>query len=938
MKLLKKTALATAIALTAIVPTIESAEAAPRSYFSYVDKYAKYPHIQIKFVQNMLRNYSRTLALFESFVTRYAKYSKYSFYQRIVDNRDWYALEVQKYTEKLAELEGPKEAVVTVVNTEVTKDVNYEETTSAPREVESSESVVEETIDDMVYVYAVLTKVYETEIVTKELTTTTTITYYSNNTSKRKSNTAETASETRYERETVTSRELVNQYAVVKEVAEEVVADGAMGTATLNVLTVEEYMARDDVNMLDTETFKNAVLTMNSRVNEDYITREGGLRLYATNLTAIGAPEAWARGWTGEGQKIAILDTGIDLDHAEFEGKIAGLGCFTAYCDEANEGKSYYEGMQDFNDHGTHVAGIAAGALNGQGSTGVAPDAELLVAKIGNKYGGVNLAGAGEALAWASNNGAVVANLSANYNVSREYSNALTKTGADTYKLIDNGTDVEKKLLGYGYGQYSYSSILKTDRDYTITSKFLANFKDTEMVLVAAAGNQKLPFSTFPAHYAVYTDETGELAFDGRVIVAGNWDLRLNKLASSSNAAGTVCYDTELGGNTCDSDYRIKDFYLMAPGQYVVSANKDGSYETKSGTSMAAPAISGAVAVIAQMWPHMKGKNIAKLLLKTGNKDLPGYDENIHGQGLLDLAEATSPQGSLGIPTGGRVDGTVDTSTSGAIAMGSTASISAFDEVMVVDDFDRDFYIDANSMVQTIDTRTMSYTEAHKDKLNTNAYAGYANTMMVPMDNMMFGFSEDMKSFNIAYDFDNGFAVGFNREDETFLGNTAQNSLMTVNGAMTAYVGYNTEFALNDTVKMFGGATVGFTKAEVGESMLTSMDTLVSNTANIGAEFATGKNSAFGLVAALPVAITSGSANFNVAKSVNTDGTINYENVSSSLSGEAREYNVGAYYNFNEAKAYGDVAVTAFAEERINYLGQSGERDTAAGIKFTMRF
>ena len=320
MKLLKKTALATAIALAAIVPTIESAEAAPRSYFSYVDKYAKYPHIQIKFVQNMLRNYSRTLALFESFVTRYAKYSKYSFYQRIVDNRDWYALEVQKYSDKLAELEGPKEEVVTVVNTEVTKDVSYEETISAPREVDSSESVVEETLDDMVYVYAVLTKVYETEIVTKELTTTTTITYYSNNTSKRESSTAETASETRYERETVTSRELVNQYAVVKEVAEEVVADGAMGTPTLNVLTVEEYMARDDVNMLDTETFKNAVLTMNSRVNEDYITREGGLRLYATNLAAIGAPEAWARGWTGEGQKIAILDTGIDLDHAEFEG------------------------------------------------------------------------------------------------------------------------------------------------------------------------------------------------------------------------------------------------------------------------------------------------------------------------------------------------------------------------------------------------------------------------------------------------------------------------------------------------------------------------------------------------------------------------------------------------------------------------------------------
>lgn len=195
-----------------------------------------------------------------------------------------------------------------------------------------------------------------------------------------------------------------------------------------------------------------------------------------------------------------------------------------------------------------------------------------------------------------------------------------------------------------------------------------------------------------------------------------------------------------------------------------------------------------------------------------------------------------------------------------------------------------------------------------------------------------------MQSFNVAYDFDNGFAVGFNREDKTLLGNTAQNTLMTVDGSMTAYAGYNREVELNPAIKLFGGVTIGFTRADVGESMLISMDTLVSNTANIGAEFATGKNSAFGLIAALPVAITSGSDNFTVAKRIMTDGTINYESVSSSLAGDEREYNLGAYFNFNEAKSYGDVAVSAFAEERINYLGQPGERDTSAGLRVSIIF
>jgi hypothetical protein len=53
-----------------------------------------------------------------------------------------------------------------------------------------------------------------------------------------------------------------------------------------------------------------------------------------------------------------------------------------------------------------------------------------------------------------------------------------------------------------------------------------------------------------------------------------------------------------------------------------------------SGTSQAAPHVTGAFGVLNQMWPYMKGDNLVRLVLNTANKDLPGYNVNVHGQGL----------------------------------------------------------------------------------------------------------------------------------------------------------------------------------------------------------------------------------------------------------------------------------------------------------------
>ena len=699
----------------------------------------------------------------------------------------------------------------------------------------------------------------------------------------------------------------MRSYAVVVVVEEPIIDDGPV--LTENVLSVEEYLARGDVNYAIGDTYKEAVWNMNDNINEEYIDTK--LLSLANNLELIGAPVAWSRGYTGQGSVIAILDSGIDIDHPEFANSILDTKCFVNSCIE-NGGSETIDDKNRYS-HGTHVAGIAAANLDGVGTTGVAPDAKLLIGKVAYDGGYFAFNRAGEAIEWAVNNGADVINISANTNVDRTYKDSLVEFAPGQFYSTDTRAQ---------YATAGYNNILIDGQYHWPTVNAMQN---NEAVLVVSAGNQRIATSTYPGYLAL-NEEIGD-----RVLVVGAWDQRGNGKIIS-NKAGTVCFDFNDETQTCNNTRLISDQFIMAPGRYVASTSDGGEYRTLTGSSMAAPAVSGAVAIVHQMWPHMKGENLAKLLLNTANKEVYAYDVNVHGQGLLDLAEATSPQGVLGIPITGRVEGATSSVNALSTMSISGANISSLSSLMVIDDYDRDFYVDGNNLNVGTDTRTTQTTVAAANGIQSDDYQGFARGTQLGLQNTMLNINTDNNSFGISQKF-NMWTLGLVTEDDTFLGNYANNALINVGGSTTAYIGLNKEYVVDNTT-FFGGLNIGATKLNVQDAMMTSTDTVLSNSANIGIKHST-NNSQFGIVAGLPVAITSGNANFNVASNVSVDGNIETMTMTSSLASRSRELDLGLFYNLQLSDS---ATMNTFVERRFNHSGINNATSTEVGIGFTLIF
>jgi subtilisin family serine protease len=120
-------------------------------------------------------------------------------------------------------------------------------------------------------------------------------------------------------------------------------------------------------------------------------------------VSTLRLPEVWARGARGDGVVIAVVDTGVDLDHPDLQDHLVpGIDLVD---DDATP--------DDENGHGTHVAGIAAAVTgNGIGVAGTAPGARIMPVRVLDAEGTGNDEDIAAGIDWAVANGARVVNLS----------------------------------------------------------------------------------------------------------------------------------------------------------------------------------------------------------------------------------------------------------------------------------------------------------------------------------------------------------------------------------------------------------------------------------------------------------------------------------------------------------------------------------------------
>jgi subtilisin family serine protease len=315
-------------------------------------------------------------------------------------------------------------------------------------------------------------------------------------------------------------------------------------------------------------------------------------------LTYSGFYQPWATLPAFEPVPVAVIDSGVDAGHPELAHKIL-------------DAKSFVGGSArtDSFGHGTFVAGlIAAGVDNGIGIAGLAPSAQLLVAKVVTRSRSIPIDAEAKAIRWAVENGARVINMS--LGGIRDPLNP----GRDTYSRLE----ADAVAYAVSNGVVVVAAVGNGDQAPTSPWKYASYPAALPHVLGVSATNDTGGIPKFSNRDGVYND----LAAPGLEI--------LSILPRPLTARFPAC--SEQGYSSCGPD----------------------EYREAQGTSFATPQVTAAAAVLLSLLPTLRPEQVTRILESTA-RDLDastGCDEcstgrdALSGWGRLDVAAAVAALGS----------------------------------------------------------------------------------------------------------------------------------------------------------------------------------------------------------------------------------------------------------------------------------------------------
>jgi len=375
----------------------------------------------------------------------------------------------------------------------------------------------------------------------------------------------------------------------------------------------------------------------------------------------INALPAYLKGYTGKGVIVAIIDTGLDVNHPEFKNRISSaLKNFDI--DKAPNDVSHGKDADgEIDGHGTHVTGIIGAARDGKGMQGVAYEATLLPIHAIDVKEADGTDAPNDAINYAVAQGAKVINGS---------------YGPSTLpKEIPDPANPGKTKPNPGYTQLDFQPIWDSPQELQNTYETLKNAAKNDVVMVFAAGNEfeDQPLaSAFAGGNAmlpiVFPDNTqsgaykfianyGDKDFDINDSATYKYidandpsikDLNFSDLAGSMIAVVAVDKNGHISSYSNRCGAALADWCLAAPGGDLDAETDDGIYSTwpttgkapyqkDQGTSMATPHVAGAAAVLRSAFPYFDARQTIETILTTATN--LGSPE-IYGMGLLNLGDA----------------------------------------------------------------------------------------------------------------------------------------------------------------------------------------------------------------------------------------------------------------------------------------------------------
>jgi len=288
-----------------------------------------------------------------------------------------------------------------------------------------------------------------------------------------------------------------------------------------------------------------------------------------SSVPKISAPLVWEVGLRGTGIKVAVIDTGIDEAHPDFAGRIRATKSFVS------------SSASDDNGHGTHVAGTIAGSgakSNGK-YVGVAPEADLYIAKVLRGDGGGSMSGVMAGVEWA---------------------------------VLEQKVQIINLSLG-GVGSCDGTDALSVMCDEAVTQAGV-------IVCVAAGNTGPGPSTVGPPGCARHVITVGAITDNDRIA-------KFSSRGPTSD--GRVKPDIVLPG--------VGVIAPQAAGTQMGAVVEEG-YITSDGTSMATPHAAGIAALMLQANPNLTAEQVKTQML-AGGVDI-GFQPNEQGVGRGDTYRA----------------------------------------------------------------------------------------------------------------------------------------------------------------------------------------------------------------------------------------------------------------------------------------------------------